>query len=399
MPTAGSSPSWSRSPPTATSGWRRRPTPMAAGCAPSRRCPTWATSPSMCRSPASCAHETTRPLGELMRDIYAATTPTAAAASGCSARTRPTRNRLGAVFEVDRPLPAGAVRGRRHALPRRPGHGGALRAPLPGLARGLPADRPARAVRDLRGLRDGLGLDGGPARQVAAARAASCRWRAPVSSLNVLLTSTCWRNDHNGFSHQGPGLIDSMLPLAASVVRVWLPPDANSLLSIADHCLRSREHVNLIVVDKQPHLQYLDLDAADAHCAAGAGIWEWAGNVAADGEARTSSWPAPATSPTQETLAAAELLREHAPGPRVRVVNVVDLMALLPEADHPHGFPDSASTNCSRPTSTSSSPSTATLGRSTSSSTAGPTPGASTCAASASRARRRHRSTWWYSTA
>jgi len=165
-------------------------------------------------------------------------------------------------------------------------------------------------------------------------------WRAPVSSLNVLLTSTCWRNDHNGFSHQGPGLIDCLIPLSPEVVRVWLPPDANTTISIMDHCLRSTNHVNLVVVDKQEHLQYLSLEEANEHCAAGAGTWEWAGTAGADEEPDIVLACA-GDVPTQEALAAAELLRDHVPELRVRFVNVVDLMALLPEADHPHGFADS----------------------------------------------------------
>jgi xylulose-5-phosphate/fructose-6-phosphate phosphoketolase len=165
-------------------------------------------------------------------------------------------------------------------------------------------------------------------------------WRAPVSSLNVLLTSTCWRNDHNGFSHQGPGLIDCLLPLAPGVVRVWLPPDANTTLSITDHCLRSTDHVNLIVVDKQKHLQYLTLEEAHQHCAAGAGIWEWASTCAGD-ERPDIVLACAGDVPTQEALAAAELLREYVPTLKVRFVNVVDLMALLPENDHPHGYADS----------------------------------------------------------
>ena len=168
-------------------------------------------------------------------------------------------------------------------------------------------------------------------------------WRAPVASLNVLLTSTCWRNDHNGFSHQGPGLIDSMIPLAPDVVRVWLPPDANCTLSIADHCLRSHDHVNLIVVDKQEHLQYLNLDEANAHCAAGASVWDWAGTELASPGAPDEPdivLAAAGDVPTMEILAAAQLLREHTPYLRVRVVNIVDLMALLPRDDHPHGFSD-----------------------------------------------------------
>ena len=122
-------------------------------------------------------------------------------------------------------------------------------------------------------------------------------WRVPVSSLNILLTSTCWRNDHNGFSHQGPGLIDSLLPLAPGVVRVWLPPDANTGLSIMDHCLRSKDHVNLIVLDKQPHLQYLSMEEADALCAQGAGIWDWASQRRPAARSRTSSSPLPETYP------------------------------------------------------------------------------------------------------
>ncbi|HET8601945.1 MAG TPA: phosphoketolase family protein [Segeticoccus sp.] len=165
-------------------------------------------------------------------------------------------------------------------------------------------------------------------------------WRASVSSLNVLLTSTCWRNDHNGFSHQGPGFIDALLPLAPGVVRVWLPPDANTALSMMDHCLRSTDHVNLIVVDKQPHLQYLTLEQANRHCAAGAGIWQWASTAQA-GEVPHVVLACAGDVPTQEALAAAELLAEHVPDLKVRFVNVVDLMALLPENDHPHGYSES----------------------------------------------------------
>jgi xylulose-5-phosphate/fructose-6-phosphate phosphoketolase len=165
-------------------------------------------------------------------------------------------------------------------------------------------------------------------------------WRAKVPSLNILLTSTTWRNDHNGFSHQGPGLIDCLIPLSPEVVRVWLPPDANTTISIMDHCLRSTNHVNLVVVDKQKHLQYLSLEEANQHCAAGAGTWDWAGTVAAD-EQPDIVLACAGDVPTQEALAAAELLRNHVPDLKVRFVNVVDLMALLPENDHPHGFSDS----------------------------------------------------------
>ncbi len=164
-------------------------------------------------------------------------------------------------------------------------------------------------------------------------------WRAPVPSLNLLLTSTCWRNDHNGFSHQGPGLIDTVLSMRGSVARIYLPPDANCLLSVADHCLRSRNYVNLMVIDKQPELQWLDMSAAEAHCARGVGVWEWAGNEPPDADAEPDIVMACAGDvPTLETMAAVAMLREHVPELVVRVVNVVDLMTLFPRDVHPHGL-------------------------------------------------------------
>jgi xylulose-5-phosphate/fructose-6-phosphate phosphoketolase len=162
-------------------------------------------------------------------------------------------------------------------------------------------------------------------------------WRAKVPSLNVLLTSTAWRNDHNGFSHQGPGLIQVVLTQRGDVARVYLPPDANCLLSVADHCLRSRSYINLIVIDKQPQLQYLDMDAAVEHCARGAGVWSWAGTD--DGSTDPDIVLACAGDiVTMETVAAAQILRERLPKFRVRVVNVVDLMTLPRRKDHPHGM-------------------------------------------------------------
>src|SRR3984893_15493896 len=161
-------------------------------------------------------------------------------------------------------------------------------------------------------------------------------WRAPISSLNILLTSTCWRNDHNGFSHQGPGLIDTVLSKKGTVARIYLPPDANCLLSVADHCLRSRDYVTLIVIDKQPQLQWLDIEPRRQHAAEGASVWDWAGNdqrgdpdivLAGAGDIVT-----------METLAAADLLRQYVPALEFRVVNVLDLMALFPEDRHPHGM-------------------------------------------------------------
>ncbi|HEU4995326.1 MAG TPA: phosphoketolase family protein [Gemmatimonadaceae bacterium] len=166
--------------------------------------------------------------------------------------------------------------------------------------------------------------------------AISLPWRAPVASLNVLLTSTCWRNDHNGFSHQGPGLIDVMLSKQGTVSRIYLPPDANSLLSIADHCLRSMNYVNLIVIDKQPELQWLSMAEAKEQTAAGASVWDWAGNTGQ--EEPDVVLACAGDTPTLETVAAASVLREVAPEVRIRVVNVIDLMSLFHPTLHPHGM-------------------------------------------------------------
>ncbi|MEU9205401.1 phosphoketolase family protein [Streptomyces sp. NPDC048332] len=165
-------------------------------------------------------------------------------------------------------------------------------------------------------------------------------WRRPVASLNYLLTSHVWRQDHNGFSHQDPGFVDHILNKSPEVVRVYLPPDANTLLSVADHVLRSRDYVNVIVAGKQPGFDWLTLDQARAHCARGAGVWEWAGTE--DGSGTPDIVLACAGDvPTLETVAAAGLLRRHLPGLSVRVVNVVDIARLMPHSEHPHGMPDS----------------------------------------------------------
>ncbi|GEM_PF-1480845 len=161
-------------------------------------------------------------------------------------------------------------------------------------------------------------------------------WRRPVPSLNVLLTSTCWRNDHNGFSHQGPGLIDTVVSKKPDVARVYLPPDGNTLLSVTDHCLRSTNYVNLIVIDKQPQLQWLDMRAAREHCTRGYGPWAWAGTFGGDDPDVVLACAGDVV--TMETVAASELLRRMVPDLRVRLVNVVDLMTLLSANDHPHGM-------------------------------------------------------------
>lgn len=163
-------------------------------------------------------------------------------------------------------------------------------------------------------------------------------WRAPISSLNLLITSLVWRQDHNGFTHEDPGFLDVVSNKSADITRIYLPPDANCLLSVADHCLRSKNYVNVIVSDKQPHLVYLDMDAAIVHCTKGIGIWEWASNdmgtepdvvVASAGDILT-----------QEALAAVAILRERLPDLKIRFVNVVDLYRLQPDTEHPHGLSD-----------------------------------------------------------
>ena len=163
-------------------------------------------------------------------------------------------------------------------------------------------------------------------------------WRRPIASLNYLLTSHVWRQDNNGFSHQDPGFLDHVVNKKASIIRVYLPPDTNTLLSVTDHCLRSRNYVNVIVAGKQPELQWLDMDSAIKHCTTGLGIWEWASNdqgcdpdvvMACCGDV-----------PTLETLAAVEILRQHFPDLKIRVINVVDLMTLQPQSEHPHGLSD-----------------------------------------------------------
>src|SRR5262249_38207712 len=160
----------------------------------------------------------------------------------------------------------------------------------------------------------------------------------PVASLNYLLSSHVWRQDHNGFTHQDPGFLDVVMNKKPEIVRVYLPPDANTLLSVADHCLRSRDYVNVIVAGKQPALSWLSMADAILHCTRGIGIWEWAGTDAgADPDVVLAC---AGDIPTLETMAAADMLRQYFPDLRVRVVNTVDLMRLQPESEHPHGLPD-----------------------------------------------------------
>jgi xylulose-5-phosphate/fructose-6-phosphate phosphoketolase len=163
-------------------------------------------------------------------------------------------------------------------------------------------------------------------------------WRAPISSLNLLITSTVWRQDHNGFTHQDPGFLDVVLNKSADVCRIYLPPDVNSLLSVANHCLRSTNYINVIVSDKQKHLQYLTMDQAIVHCTKGIGIWPQASND--EGVEPDVVIASAGDIPTKEALAAVVLLREHFPTLKIRFVNVVDLFRLTPSTEHPHGLTD-----------------------------------------------------------
>jgi xylulose-5-phosphate/fructose-6-phosphate phosphoketolase len=285
--------------------------------------------------PGAERSESTRRLGELLRDVYSAGAESANFRLFCPDETN--SNRLGAVFEVEdrclmdaRPEDENvSPQGRVMEVLSEHNCQGWLEGYLLSGRHGLFATYEAfamvsasMAIQHTKWLEEMRRLD----------------WRAPVASLNVLLTSTCWRNDHNGFSHQGPGLIDTMLSLRGEVVRIYFPPDANSLLSVADHCLRSRDYVNLIVIDKQPELQYLQYEEAAAHAAAGASRWQWASSD--DGVDADVILGCAGDVPTQETLAAAWLLRRHTPELAVRLVNVIDLMVLFPTEVHPHGLPE-----------------------------------------------------------
>src|SRR5665647_2715904 len=164
------------------------------------------------------------------------------------------------------------------------------------------------------------------------------KWRAPIASLNYLLTSHVWRQDHNGNSHQDPGFIDHVVNKKADVVRVYLPPDANTLLCVTDHCLRSRNYVNVIIAGKQPEPQWLDIESAEAHCEAGLGVWKWASTDGGDDPDVVIACAGDV--PTLEALGATAILRERLPRLKVRFINVVDLMTLQPQREHPHGLSD-----------------------------------------------------------
>jgi xylulose-5-phosphate/fructose-6-phosphate phosphoketolase len=285
------------------------------------------------KHPAAERAESTRKLGEMMRDIY--TRNPDSFRLFCPDETN--SNRLGAVFEVsdrafmehvtDEDVKVGRDGRVVEVLSEHNCHGWLEGYNLTG-RHGMFATYEAFAmVSASQTVQHGKWLE----------ESRHLGWRAKVPSLNVLLTSTAWRNDHNGFSHQGPGLIQVVLTQRGDVARVYLPPDANCLLSVADHCFRSRSYINLIVIDKQPQLQFLTMQEAIEHCARGAGVWDWAGTD--DGTSDPDIVLACAGDVvTMETVAAAQILRERLPGLKVRVVNVVDLMTLVRPKDHPHGM-------------------------------------------------------------
>ena len=296
-------------------------------------------------APGGEHHETTRPLGEMLRDIYRRTMNSDGTGNfRLFSPDETNSNRLGAVFEAtNRCLVVDTTATDDHVSP----DGRVMEVLSEHLCQGWLEGYLLTGRHGMFATYEAFAMvSASMAIQHAKwlQHARDLPWRQPVASLNILLTSTCWRNDHNGFSHQGPGLIDTMLSLSTKVVRIYLPPDANTLLVAADHALRSRDYVNLLVVDKQSHPQYLDLDAARVHAAEGASIWEWAGTEIPtnDGEVIDPDiiLACAGDVPTEETLAAAWLLRRHVPHLRVRVVNVMDLMVLPPNTIHSHGMTD-----------------------------------------------------------
>lgn len=282
--------------------------------------------------PGAELHESTRQLGQLLRDIYRDNPKSFRLV--CPDETN--SNRLGAVFETEeRCLVAPPQAGDERVSPQ----GRVMEVLSEHNCQGWLEGYTLTGRHGLFATYEAFALIVASMATQHAKWLEACAelpWRAPVPSLNYLLTSTCWRNDHNGFSHQGPGFMDTILSKKGSVARAYLPPDANCLLAVADHCLRSKDHVNLIIIDKQPQLQWLDFDSAQRHCEAGASVWDWAST-------HTLQTPdvvlaCAGDTATLETMAAAAWLRQHAPELAVRVVNVVDLMTLATPDAHPHGM-------------------------------------------------------------
>ena len=285
-------------------------------------------------NPAVEQHESTRQLGKMLRDIFVRNKDVANFRLFCPDETN--SNRLGDVFDVENRCFVGkTISIDDHLAP-----GGRVMEVLSEhLCQGWLEGYLLSGRHGLFATYESFAMVSASmlvqhAKWLEAASALP--WRESVASLSILLTSTCWRNDHNGFSHQGPGLIDVLLSKRGAVSRIYLPPDANCLLAVADHCLRSRNYVNLIVIDKQPQLQWLDMPAAVEHCARGASAWDWASNDV--GEEPDVVLACAGDIPTLETVAAAWWLRRNAPELKVRVVNVVDLMSLFQPQLHPHGL-------------------------------------------------------------
>jgi xylulose-5-phosphate/fructose-6-phosphate phosphoketolase len=285
-------------------------------------------------SPAMTTSEATRVLGNLLRDVISANPDT----FRIMGPDETASNRLSAVFEVtDRVWEAAIVDGDDHLAP----EGRVMEVLSEHLCQGWLEGYLLTGRHGLFNCYEAFihiidAMFNQHAKWLKVTH--DIPWRAPIASLNYLLSSHVWRQDHNGFSHQDPGFIDHVVNKKAEIVRVYLPPDANCLLSVGDHCLRSRDYVNVIVAGKQPALDYLTMDEAIAHCARGLGIWEWA-STDHGGEPDVVLGCA-GDIPTLETVAAAALLREHLPDLAVRVINVVDLMRLQPDTEHPHGLSD-----------------------------------------------------------
>ncbi len=287
--------------------------------------------------PGSVEVESTRPFGKMLRDIFTRNAKQQNFRLFCPDETN--SNRLGDVFEVENRCLVSRVEsyddhvapdGRVMEVLSEHCHQGWLEAYTLTGRHGVFASYEAFAM-----IVDSMATQHAKWLQTCKTE---LPWRRPIPSLNYLLTSTCWRNDHNGFSHQGPGFIDMLLTKRGIVSRIYLPPDANCLLSVADHCLRSRDYINLIVIDKQQHPVWLDIDAAREHCSRGASVWRWAGN---DGGSDPDLVLACAGDVmTEECIAAAWLFRKYLPEMKIRVVNVVDLMTLFPPDRHPHGMSD-----------------------------------------------------------
>ena len=329
---ARSSPS-SRRP--AIAAWAATRTPTAASCCSRCRCRISTSTPWMCRSPAARAAEATRVLGAFLRDVMKLNL--AKQNFRLFGPDETASNRLDAMFEVTGKEWMAEVEGVDINLSV---NGRVMEVLSEHLCEGWLEGYLLTGRHGLFSCYEAFihiidSMFNQHAKWLKVSR--TIPWRKPIASLNYLLTSHVWRQDHNGFSHQDPGFIDHVANKKSDVVRIYLPPDANCLLSVADHCLRSRNYVNLIIAGKQPEWQWLDIDSAVRHCTAGAGIWQWASNDAGDPDVVMAC---AGDVPTLETLAAVTLLRTYVPDIRIRVVNVVDLMVLQPPSEHPHGLED-----------------------------------------------------------